>query len=153
MNNQQDQYWQAVQERNPAFDDVFCYGVVTTGVYCRPSCNARTPLRKNVRFYQSRDAAEGDGLRPCKRCRPDAELDARANLMHAMSQYIEKHHQQRLTLEHLAEQAGMSASHFQRSFKQYLGVSPKKFQDNCRIKQFKSQLKSGSDITTALQNS
>src|SRR3546814_10166628 len=64
------QMWDAVQRRDTASDGRFCYGVMTTGVYCRPSCASRLPLRKNVRFYRDADAAERDGLRPCKRCEP-----------------------------------------------------------------------------------
>src|SRR5690554_3172778 len=45
--------------------------VRTTNVYCRPSCGARTPLRKNVEFFDSATAAEAAGFRPCKRCRPN----------------------------------------------------------------------------------
>ena len=153
MSNQQDQYWQAVRDKNAAWDGVFYYGVLTTGVYCRPSCNARTPLRKNLRFYQTREAAEKDGLRPCKRCKPDTDRDAQRDLMHAMCQYIEKHHGRRLTLQHLADQAGMSSGHFQRTFKQTIGVSPKKFQDNCKLRQFKARLKSGTSVTAALHDS
>jgi methylphosphotriester-DNA--protein-cysteine methyltransferase len=62
--------WEAVQKRDKSRDGSFFYGVVTTGVYCRPSCPSRRPLRKNVRFYASAGDAERDGLRPCLRCRP-----------------------------------------------------------------------------------
>ena len=137
-----DQYWQAVLNRDSTFDGRFFYGVITTGVYCRPSCGARTPLPKNVRFYASREAAHEDGLRACKRCRPDTDLNATKVLMHKICRYIEAHYQQRLTLAVLAEQAGMSASHFQRTFKASVGMSPKKYQDGCRIRLFKDSLKS-----------
>ncbi len=65
------QRWLAVQRRDPAFDGLFWYSVKSTGVYCKPSCGARTPLRKNVAFHASGAAAEAAGFRPCKRCRPD----------------------------------------------------------------------------------
>jgi AraC family transcriptional regulator, regulatory protein of adaptative response / methylated-DNA-[protein]-cysteine methyltransferase len=149
----QDQYWQAILDQDGAWDGSFVYGVLTTGVYCRPSCRARTPLRKNVRFYPHREAAQQDGLRACKRCRPDADPEALNSLMVAMCRYIEKHHDQRLSLDHLATQAGMSPSHFQRRFKHAIGMSPKKYQDACRITRFKNQLKAGDSITTAMQNS
>jgi len=149
MDKQLDQYWQAVVNRDGAFDEQFFYGVLTTGVYCRPSCAARTPLRKNVRFYASQEAAREDGLRACKRCRPDTDRDAIKSLMHDMCRYIEEHYQQRLTLALLAEQAGMSPSYFQRSFTATIGMSPKRYQDGCRIRLFKSSLKAdGSDADT-----
>lgn len=151
MSNMQDQYWQAVLDRNKDYDNVFFYGVMTSSVFCRPSCPARVPLRKNVRFYKTREAAQADGLRACKRCRPDIDHDATADLMHAMCRYIEKNNQKRLPLNHLAEQAGMSASHFQRCFKKAIGVSPKQYQDTCKLNRFKSHLKQGNNVTEAFQ--
>jgi AraC family transcriptional regulator of adaptative response / methylphosphotriester-DNA alkyltransferase methyltransferase len=66
-----DAKWAAVVACDRAFDRRFYYGVVTTGVFCRPSCRARTPRRENVRFFASAGEAEERGFRPCKRCRPD----------------------------------------------------------------------------------
>ncbi|MGH6990317.1 MAG: Ada metal-binding domain-containing protein, partial [Stellaceae bacterium] len=63
--------WAAVLGRDAAADGMFYYSVVTTGVYCRPSCAARTPNRDNVRFHDSPEAAARAGFRPCKRCRPN----------------------------------------------------------------------------------
>lgn len=148
-----DRYWQAVLDRDSSQDGAFYYAVLTTGVYCRPSCGARTPLRKNVRFYASREAAQKDNLRPCQRCRPDVDYDALHDLMHAMCRYIKENHQQPLTLAQLAEQAGMSASHFQKCFKKTIGMSPRKYQEACRIDQFKDDLKLGKSVTSAIHNS
>ena len=157
MDKQLDQYWQAIVNRDLSCDGQFFYGVLSTGVYCRPSCAARTPLRKNVRFYATQKAAQEDGLRACKRCRPDTDLGAIESLMHDMCRYIETHSQQRLTLATLAEQAGMSASHFQRSFTATIGMSPKKYQDGCRIRLFKNSLKTNNSnadtITGAMHSS
>ena len=153
MTKQTDQYWQAVLDRDRSQDGQFFYGVVTTGVYCRPSCAARTPLRKNVHFYATQEVAQGDGLRACKRCRPDTDRDAIENLMHEICRYIEVHYQQPLSLAFLAVQAGMSASHFQRTFKAAVGMSPKKYQDGCRIRQFKNSVKTNDNITDAIHAS
>jgi AraC family transcriptional regulator of adaptative response/methylated-DNA-[protein]-cysteine methyltransferase len=95
-----------------------------------------------VRFYVSQEAAQADALRACKRCRPDADQYGIEKLMHEICRYIEAHYQQPLTLAVLAEQAGMSPSYFQRTFKLTLGMSPKKYQQACRIRLFKSDLKS-----------
>ena len=151
MDKHFDQYWQALVNRDSSCDGQFFYGVLSTGIYCRPSCAARTPLRKNVCFYASLEAARKDGLRACKRCRPDADVDGTKDLMHKICRYIEAHYQQRLTLAVLAAQAGMSTSHFQRTFKAAVGMSPKKYQEGCRIRLFKdslkSHLKTGENIT------
>jgi AraC family transcriptional regulator of adaptative response/methylated-DNA-[protein]-cysteine methyltransferase len=67
-----DPRWQAVVARDASFDGQFFYSVVTTGVYCRPSCAARLANRKNVRFHETAADAERAGFRPCKRCKPSA---------------------------------------------------------------------------------
>jgi len=67
-----DARWAAVVARDPAADGGFFYSVRTTGVYCRPSCAARTARRENVDFHVTREAAERAGFRPCRRCKPDA---------------------------------------------------------------------------------
>ena len=64
--------YRAVQSRDARFDGTFYTGVRTTGIYCRPSCSARTPHRRNVDFYPSAAAAQRAGFRACKMCRPDA---------------------------------------------------------------------------------
>ena len=67
-----DKLWQAIEARDPRFDGWVFLGVVTTGIYCRPSCPARTPKRRNVRMFPTAAAAQAAGFRACKRCRPDA---------------------------------------------------------------------------------
>lgn len=69
-----DARWAAVLRRDRSADGHFLLGVMTTGVYCRPFCPSRTPLRKNVNFFHSPEAAQAAGLRPCKRCRPGLAL-------------------------------------------------------------------------------
>lgn len=66
-----DDRWTRVVDRDPAADGAFCYSVLTTGVYCRPSCASRLARRENVRFHATCAAAERAGFRPCKRCRPN----------------------------------------------------------------------------------
>lgn len=67
-----DARWQCLVGRNSRADGVFWYGVVTTGIYCRPHCPSR-PKRENVRIFETRQAARAAGMRPCRRCRPDQE--------------------------------------------------------------------------------
>jgi len=67
-----DTCYRAVQSRDPRFDGWFFTAVRTTGIYCRPSCPAITPQRRNVTFHASAAAAQRAGYRACKRCRPDA---------------------------------------------------------------------------------
>ena len=67
-----DARWQAVVVRDRSADGAFWYGVVTTGIYCRPHCPSR-PKRGNVRFFETPQAAGEAGFRPCRRCRPDQD--------------------------------------------------------------------------------
>ncbi len=114
--------WTAVLARDRAFDGRFVTGVLSTGIYCRPSCAARHPARANVRFFANGAAAREAGLRPCKRCLPDdVSRDERAVL--AAIAAI-KAAEQPLALAALAGEAGYSPSHFQRVFTRHTGLSP-----------------------------
>lgn len=117
-----DDAWTAVLARDRAFDGRFVTGVLTTGIYCRPSCAARHPARANVRFFTDGAAAREAGLRPCKRCLPDdVSRDERAVL--AAIAAI-KAAEQPLALAALAAETGYSPTHFQRVFTRHTGLSP-----------------------------
>lgn len=117
-----DDAWTAVLARDRAFDGRFVTGVLTTGIYCRPSCAARHPARTNVRFFTDGAAAREAGLRPCKRCLPDdVSRDERAVL--AAIAAI-KAAEQPLALAALAAETGYSPTHFQRVFTRHTGLSP-----------------------------
>lgn len=141
----QDSMWNAVQSRNGAFDGKFFFGVSTTGVYCRPSCGSRLPLRRNVRFFHSIAEAEQSGLRACKRCRPNEP-----ERIQELAQYIREHSDENLSLDILARRAGLSPFHLQRSFKAAIGLSPKQFLDACRLNQVKVQLRKGERVTDVI---
>lgn len=140
--------WQAVLARDASADGSFLYSVATTGVYCRPSCPARKPLRKNVRFYATCAEAEKTGFRPCKRCRPNADTPARrqAAMIEKVCRVIEAA-ETAPTLAELAREAGMSPYHFHRLFKATTGVTPKAYANAHRSERVRSQLKNGASIT------
>ncbi|MGH8171685.1 MAG: bifunctional DNA-binding transcriptional regulator/O6-methylguanine-DNA methyltransferase Ada [Rhodanobacteraceae bacterium] len=144
--------WTAVQQRDASKDGTFVYGVRTTGVYCNPSCASRRALRKNVDFYATPAAAKQDGLRACRRCKPDqkaadAAPDAR---IRKACDLIVQHADQPLTLKQLAAEVGLSPFHLQRRFKAIVGLTPKEFLDAERVRLLKSGLKSGRDVTAAI---
>lgn len=112
--------WKAVKARDRRFDGRFVTGVLTTGIYCRPSCAARHPKRENVRFFDDGAAAREAGLRPCKRCLPDHVAPDEAAVAAAVSRLDHGP----ATLEELARLTGYSPTHFQRVFKRAMGVSP-----------------------------
>lgn len=139
----------AAMQRDRSFDEKFIYGVITTGVYCRPSCSARPPLKKNMRFFDKPEQAAKAGFRPCKRCKPDDPHYSVRRLVQ-LARYIVEHADEKLPLRDLAERQGVSPSYLQRTFKAVFGVSPKAFQDAARLNTLKSLLKSGDDVTGAI---
>lgn len=144
--------WNAVQKKDAAKDGRFVYGVMTTGVYCRPSCHSRQALRKNVRFFASPAAAEQAGLRPCKRCRPRQASAAApiAETVRALVREIEADPAKPLRLADLARRAGYSASYLQRNFTAITGSSPKSLQTAARMRLLKRGLRSPASVTDAI---
>lgn len=150
-------YWRAVQERDGTQDGRFYYGVVTTGIYCRPSCASRLPLRRNVRFYTTPAQAEVAGLRPCKRCRPLlARADAcTVDTVLSLCRHIETlvkdgRGQSQLTLQALSRHGHLSPFHLQRRFKAALGVTPRQYAEAYRLQMFRSLLRAQTPITQAI---
>lgn len=143
--------WQAVVEKDQAYDGLFVVAVRTTGIYCRPSCPARTPLRENVTFYGLPAAARADGFRACKRCQPDQQTAQQATVaqIEALCAFIDAHLDDPLTLEKLGDYAGWSASHLQRTFKAVMGISPRRYVDARRAALFRAGLKAGQGVLEA----
>lgn len=143
-------YWQAVRANDARFDGAFVLGVKTTGIYCKPSCRARLPKRENVDFYASPQVAERKGFRACKRCRPSNVngLDPQVEKILKACEVIAD--DDLLTLDDLSAAVGLSSYHLQRSFKEIIGVSPKKYAEAKRMERFKDELRGGSDVVTAM---
>ncbi|MEO0424717.1 MAG: bifunctional DNA-binding transcriptional regulator/O6-methylguanine-DNA methyltransferase Ada [Pseudomonadota bacterium] len=138
------QRWQAVCARDANADGHFFYGVTTTGVYCRPSCAARQPKRANVVFFDTAHAAEKGGLRPCRRCRPEA-LDQERELIERLCRFLDEHADETVTLARLGREAAMTPTRVQRLFTKHLGVSPKAWQDARRMQRLKAELREQED--------
>ncbi|MEQ8857620.1 MAG: bifunctional DNA-binding transcriptional regulator/O6-methylguanine-DNA methyltransferase Ada [Pseudomonadales bacterium] len=141
---------QAVATRDAGYDGRFVYAVVTTGVYCRPSCRSRPARPENLRFFPGPAEAVAAGYRPCKRCRPDEALPRLRDLV-AVARHIDAHRDQTLTLAGLARRFGWSPAGLHKAFKAAYGVTPKAYQDGARLHRFKRSLQSGSDVTGAIQ--
>ncbi len=143
--------WQAVVNRDGNADGRFVYAVKTTGVYCRPSCGAKSPHRENVVFYATAAEAERAGFRACKRCRPrGASLHQhRATLVASLCREIERS-ETPPTLMTLAEKAGLSPGHLQRLFKKITGLSPKRYADAHRAGRLREALASNRSVTDAI---
>ncbi len=125
--------WQAVEQRDRSVEGHFWLGVRTTGVFCRPGCPARTPLRRNVVFFQSVHQALLSGLRPCKRCRPlGASIDQERAAVIGQACAAMLGSDAPPSLYGLAKAAGMSASHFQKLFSSVVGLTPAQFARSVR---------------------
>lgn len=140
--------WQAVLARDRAFDGVFVTGVLSTGIYCRPSCAARHPARANVRFYADGAQARAAGLRPCLRCHPDDMARDEAAVAGALTMIKEA--QTPPTLAQLAEQAGYSPGHFQRVFTRATGLSPAAYGRALRQQRMAEGLSHAPSVTEAI---
>lgn len=148
----EDIYWQAVLERDARFDGIFVYGVRSTAIYCRPSCPSRRPGREQVRFFTAAEAAEDEGFRACLRCRPREKSvgDARIKTVLRVCRLIEAHTEGLPSLEELSAELKLSPHHLQRTFKTITGITPRQYAAAHRLKQFKSKVKEGEDLTGAM---
>jgi AraC family transcriptional regulator, regulatory protein of adaptative response / methylated-DNA-[protein]-cysteine methyltransferase len=139
--------WHAVAAR--AGGDFF-YAVTTMGVFCRPGCPSPRPLRRNVRFFATAEAAQVAGFRPCKRCDP---LGARARLAAevvrdacaaiAAAETIPP-------LEALARRAGYSRYHFLRMFRAHTGLTPRAYAEGLRADRLAGALAAGERVAEAV---
>src|SRR5215470_5751287 len=134
--------WRAVQRRDKSYDGRFVYAVRSTGVFCKPSCPSRRALRANVEFFSTTAAAERAGFRACRRCRPTEESGINPSIERARA-YLDAQADRSVSLDELSTVVGLSASHLQRSFKRAVGVSPKEYQAESRMRRFKSRLRAG----------
>jgi AraC family transcriptional regulator, regulatory protein of adaptative response / methylated-DNA-[protein]-cysteine methyltransferase len=139
--------WQIALAKDRRFDGAFVTGVHSTGIYCRPSCPARAPLRKNVRFYANAADAVAAGLRPCKRCSPDTQSAEEACVLAAIAAIRAEG---AMTLEALADLTGYAPTHFQRLFKRTVGMSPATFAKALREERVREALAGGLNVTEAL---
>ncbi|MGX7758221.1 AlkA N-terminal domain-containing protein [Streptomyces angustmyceticus] len=125
----EDSRYEAVRSRDARFDGAFFFAVSTTGIYCRPSCPATTPRRRNVAFFPTAAAAQGSGFRACRRCRPDAvpgsaEWNARADVVGRAMRLIGDGVVDREGVAGLADRLGYSARQVQRQLTAELGAGP-----------------------------
>ena len=142
-----DAAWAAVMRRDRAFDGRFVTGVLSTGIYCRPSCAARHPARSNVLFFADGAGARAAGLRACKRCLPDDVARDEAAVRQAIAAIRAGDVR---TLDDLAALTGYSATHFQRVFKRAIGLSPAAYGRALRTERARKALPGAGSVTEAI---
>lgn len=142
-------YWQATLARDSRADGTFVLAVRSTHIYCRPSCPARRPLRRNVVFFRTREEAEKQGFRACLRCRPNEIAGPVALVQRAAGQLAEST-EESVRLGVLAKTLGTTQATLRRAFLQVTGLKPRELAEALRIKRFKAMLRGGKSITDAL---
>lgn len=145
--------WNSVLNRDESADGAFVYAVATTGIYCRPSCPSRRPKRDNVRFYYSAKAAERAGFRACQRCQPQNAVSSSRAAVARARDYIDRaiiaSGEERITLERIASEAGVSPHHLQRKFKEVIGLTPAEYARARRSERLKEELRRGETVSRA----
>ena len=146
--------WEAIVQRMQQSDGEFFYGVVTTGIYCRPVCSSRIPNRENVRFFDTTQLAEDADFRPCKRCTPRKESapNTALDVVTQACKFIEESEKEP-TLNQLADIVGLSPYHFHRLFKKTLGITPKQYAAANRQNRVRTNLRQDATITDAIYES
>lgn len=147
-----DPRWGHVVNRDRSADGTFVYAVITTGIFCRPSCASRRALPHNLRFFDGPEAAQAAGFRPCQRCEPlgpglahkHAEIITRACRSICAAETPP-------SLNELASEAGLSPAHFHRLFKVTTGVTPKGWAAAQRNHRMRQALETGAvSVTSAI---
>lgn len=148
-----DHCWEAVCARDAGQDGRFVFAVSSTGIYCRPSCPARRPLRANVSFHADPASAEVAGFRPCRRCSPQGQSPAEYldGLVIAACRLLQDSPQP-LTLEQLAARIGLSASHLTRAFKARTGMTPRAWFEHQRRQRLDQQLPGATSVLQTALN-
>ncbi len=143
--------WSAVQSRDAGMAGFFVYAVTSTGVYCRPGCGARRPLRANVEFFSTNDEARASGFRACLRCRPDdaRSVDPTIEAVIATCREIERA-SGNVDVAMVASGLGYSEGHLRRRFRAVVGVSLASYVREYQSARVRETLRSGASVTDAV---
>jgi AraC family transcriptional regulator of adaptative response/methylated-DNA-[protein]-cysteine methyltransferase len=126
----------------------FFYGVETTGVFCRPGCASRMPLRTNTRFFRTVEEAQASGFRACQRCRPEEAVGP--SPVARMCAHLTANLERPVTLAELGRRVKMSPFSAQRLFKKEMGATPAQYQRTLRANELREQLQKGVTVTEAI---
>ncbi|WP_338210648.1 bifunctional transcriptional activator/DNA repair enzyme AdaA [Lactiplantibacillus paraxiangfangensis] len=133
--------WQAIQTNDDRADGQFYYGVMSTGIFCRPSCKSRLPLQRNVQIFETPTAAVEAGLRPCKRCRPTGDLVSPDVWVAEIKTIIEHHYAENLTLTELASLAHGAPYYLHHVFRRTTGLTPLAYLQQVRLRRAQELLR------------
>lgn len=140
-----DEFWRALQSRDSSYEGIFVAGVKTTGIFCRPVCPARKPLRENVEFFASAKEALYAGYRPCLRCRPMLADGKVPPLVEALRRQVEQRPSEPLRDRDLVAM-GIDPSTARRQFQRYFGMSFQAYQRARRMGSALAAVRNGSNV-------
>jgi AraC family transcriptional regulator of adaptative response/methylated-DNA-[protein]-cysteine methyltransferase len=141
--------WNAVRARDAAADGAFVFAVKTTGIFCRPSCSARSAKRENVDFFASCQQARSAGYRPCKRCQPENPAKGRALVQQASALLSASDSDEPKALSAVAKALKLTPSALTRLFRRELDITPREFLAQRKRSRFRQALKDGQPIAEA----
>jgi len=144
-----ERFWRATLSRDAQADGTFVLAVRSTRIYCRPSCPARRPLRRNVVFFRTGEEAEKQGFRACRRCRPN-EIAGPVALVEAASRHLAESNEDTVRFGELAAKLSSTPGTLRRAFVQVTGLRPRELAEAFRLERFKKMLRDGKSITEAL---
>ncbi|HXT76286.1 MAG TPA: bifunctional DNA-binding transcriptional regulator/O6-methylguanine-DNA methyltransferase Ada [Candidatus Eisenbacteria bacterium] len=142
-------FWQATMSRDARADGTFVLAVRSTHIYCRPSCPARRPLRRNVLFFRTGEEAEKQGFRACLRCKPN-EIAGPVALVQAATRELAESREDTVRFAALATKLGSTPATLRRAFLRVTGLRPRELAEALRLVRFKKMLREGKSITDAL---
>lgn len=131
MNKQE---WQAIKQRDPAYDGKFYYAIKNHKTICRPSCTFRNPQPNKVIIFRTLEEGILAGYQPCKRCRPDQSEwnGAKQELTARAIAYMEEHYTEKFSLDILADALYIDRIYLAKSFKEITGTTPLKYHNQLR---------------------
>lgn len=131
-----DEMYEAVIHNDANYDGLFFYGVKSTGIFCRPSCQSKKPLRENVRFFQNADEAMKAGFRPCKRCRSELlSYRPMEEIAHLVKKHLDDLYEKQSTWNEDLRVMGFSQRRVVEIFKDAYGMTPKAYMDILKLKE------------------
>jgi AraC family transcriptional regulator, regulatory protein of adaptative response / methylated-DNA-[protein]-cysteine methyltransferase len=142
-------FWRATMSRDARADGTFVLAVRSTHIYCRPSCPARRPLRRNVVFFRTREEAEKQGFRPCLRCKPN-QIAGPIALVERATRQLAESGEDSVRFGAMARSLGTTPATLRRAFLQVTGLRPRELAEALRLARFKKMLRAGKNITDAL---
>ncbi|RFU71051.1 AraC family transcriptional regulator [Peribacillus saganii] len=143
-----EEQWQAIINNDSDYNNQFFYAVKSTGIFCKPSCKSRVPRKENVLIFFTAQHAISAHFRPCKRCRPTGQRLPDQEWVSAITEYIDKHYDKKLTLSILAEACHGSPYHLHRTFKKITGITPVAYIQQTRMDRARLYLANARDPVT-----